>query len=82
MKYALNKALFFILIKDKREKFKMILRIIFVIFFIGLSADLIANQSLYQVLFFALSKLNFVAGLEVCGNEMNPDPYPKRKNSS
>jgi hypothetical protein len=42
----------FIQIQKIKERFEMILKVIFAIVLIGLSADLIATQGLYQVLFF------------------------------
>ncbi len=45
-----NKA--FVQIQKIKERFEMILKVIFAIVLIGLSADLIAAQGLYQVLFF------------------------------
>ncbi len=46
-KWRQNKV--FVQIKKIKENFKMILRVIFAIVLIGLSADLIATQGLYLV---------------------------------
>ena len=49
-KWRKNKV--FVQIKKIKENFKMIVRVIFAIIIIGLSADLIATQGMYQDLFF------------------------------
>ena len=54
----------FVQIKKIKENFKMILRVIFAIVLIGLSADLIAAQGLYQV-FFIFAKIDLIKSIKI-----------------